>query len=42
MSLGMGLDKEKIETIWKEKDKEKGEKNRKEGRRKMENMICLS
>ena len=30
----MGLDEEKIEKFWNEKDKEKGEKNRKEGKRK--------
>ena len=30
----MGLDEKKIEKNWKEKDKENGEKNGKEGKRK--------
>ena len=30
--LGMGLDERKLEKIWNEKDKEKGEKNGMEGK----------
>ena len=39
--LDMTLDEEKIKKIWSEKDKKKGEKNRKEGRKEKGKHVML-